>query len=451
MKHILLLGAGRSAAALIEYLALHARKEHWKVTVADLDVEQVSRKLSEMGLSHQEGLHAFGLDVSDEQARRQAVQQSDIVLSLLPPHMHAKVAHDCVLLGRPMVTASYISAEIQALDAEAKRKGVLLLNEMGLDPGIDHMSAAKLLAQVRADGHHVDTFESFTGGLLAPESNDNPWGYKFTWNPRNVVLAGQGGPACFKQEGQLKYIPYTQLFRRTAPFEVPDYGTFEGYANRDSLKYVKAYGLQDTDTVIRGTLRQQGYCKAWDALLQLGLTDDSYVLEHSEHMSYADFIHTFLPTQHGRPEDKLRLCLQLDDATLERLLWLDLFSKEKIGLSRATPAQVLQKRLEQKWALGPKDRDLIVMVHQLVLHRKEHRQTLKSYMTLEGTDTLQTAMAKTVGLPMGIAARLILAGEVSLKGVQIPIDRQLYEPVLQELETMGIGFKEEWSEIRALR
>lgn len=388
---------------------------------------------------------AIALNIDEDDKMQALIQNSDIVISMLPARFHPKAAKLCVQEKKPLVTASYLSDEMRALDSKAKEAGVLLLNEVGVDPGIDHMSAMRILDELRAKGAKFYQFESFTGGLLAPESEDNPWKYKFTWNPRNVVVAGQGGAVKFIQEGRYKYIPYHQVFRRTEFIEIEGYGRYEGYANRDSLWYREAYGLEDIPTIYRGTLRRPGFCRAWDVFVKLGATDDSYTLADSEHMTYRQFINTFLayhPTD--SVELKLRYYLQIaqDSDVMEKLEWLGIFSDTKIGLKNASPAQILQHILEQKWKMKESDRDMIIMWHKIGFEIDGQKKELNSYMVDKGEDSTHTAMSRTVGLPVGIAAKMILQGEITETGAHIPTKANIYTPILKELEKHGISFTE---------
>lgn len=441
MQNILVIGAGRSTSSLIQYLLNHAERYDWTITVADQDEALIQRKIQ-----HHPRACALQLDVTDEISRVRAISRSDIVISMLPAHMHYPVALDCIGLGKHMVTASYVSAEVQALDQRAKDAGVILLNEIGVDPGIDHLSAMKILDEIREKGGEMTIFESFTGGLPAPGSDNNPWKYKFTWNPRNVVLAGSGGAVKFIQEGQYKYIPYHRVFRRTEIIEIPEYGRFEGYANRDSLKYRSVYGLDGIPTIYRGTLRRPGFCRAWNVFVAMGMTDDSYRLESSGKMTYRQFTNTFLPYH---PTDSVELKLKhylhipQDSELLEKIEWLGLLENEPIGLENATPAQILQKRLEEKWRMEPGDRDMIVMYHKFGYRLNDELRMMESSMVALGDDDLHTAMSKTVGLPVGIATRLITEGVIQAPGVQLPISKEVYQPMLEELQQFGISFKEE--------
>ncbi|WMW77987.1 saccharopine dehydrogenase C-terminal domain-containing protein [Flavobacterium sp. 20NA77.7] len=441
MKNILIIGAGRSASSLIKYLLDKSDAEKLHITIADLSEELAKKKAN----GHPNAAIVV-LDIFDEIARRNAVQHADIVVSMLPAHLHIEVAKDCIFFKKHMVTASYISAAMQELDAEAKANNLILMNEIGLDPGIDHMSAMKVLDEIRAKGGNIILFESFCGGLVAPESDTNLWNYKFSWNPRNVVLAGQGGAAKFIQEGKYKYIPYSKLFRRTEFLEVDGFGRFEAYANRDSLKYRSVYGLDEALTCYRGTIRRVGYSRAWDILVQLGMTDDTYTMEDSEHMTYREFTNSFLPYHPtDTVEIKLRHAQKIDqdDIIWDKLVELDLFRSDKIvGLKNATPAQILEKILTEKWTLQPHDKDMIVMYHKFGYELNGEKKQIDATMVCIGDDQIYTAMSKTVGLPVAIATLKILKGEITTPGVQLPIGKEVYEPVLKELETYGVIFNE---------
>lgn len=290
-------------------------------------------------------------------------------------------------------------------------------------------------------------FESFCGGLVAPENDTNLWNYKFTWAPRNVVLAGQGGAAKFIQEGTYKYIPYCNVFRRTEFLEVEGFGRFEAYSNRDSLKYRTVYGLEDVLTLYRGTIRRVGFSKAWNMFVQLGMTDDSYTMDGSETMSYRQFTNSFLPYHPtDSVEIKTRLILKIDqdDSMWDKLVELDLFNPNKIvGLKDATPAQILQKILSDSWTLQEQDKDMIVMYHKFGFELNGIKSQIDSKMVSIGENQTYTAMSKTVGLPVAMATLLILNGKINSKGVQLPIMKEVYQPILKELEEYGIVFKED--------
>ncbi|GAA4760926.1 MULTISPECIES: saccharopine dehydrogenase family protein [Flavobacterium] len=441
MKNVLIIGAGRSASSLIKYLLDKSESENLHITIGDLSLELAQRKTK----GHKNAT-AIALDINNTEQRQNEIQKADIVISMLPAHMHIEVAKDCITFKKHMVTASYISDAMQALDIQAKENGLVFMNEVGLDPGIDHMSAMKVLNEIREQGGKIILFESFCGGLVAPESDNNLWNYKFTWAPRNVVLAGQGGAAKFIQEGTYKYIPYNKLFRRTEFLEVEGYGRFEGYANRDSLKYRSVYGLDDALTVFRGTIRRVGYSKAWDMFVQLGMTDDTYVIDDSEHMSYRGFVNLFLP-YHPTDSVEIKLRHQLkidqDDVMWDKLVELDLFNDDKkIGLKNATPAQALEKILTDSWTLKEHDKDMIVMYHKFGYELNGERKQIDATMVCIGDDQTYTAMAKTVGLPVAMATLQILHGNIKTPGVQLPIKKEVYEPILKELEEYGVIFHE---------
>ncbi len=441
MRNVLIIGAGRSASSLINYLLEKSQSQQLHLTIGDLSLELAQRKTR-----NHPNATAIQLDIQNTVQRQSEVAKADIVISMLPAHMHIEVAKDCIHFKKHMVTASYISEAMQALDAEAKAHSLVFMNEIGLDPGIDHMSAMQVIDVIREQGGEMLLFESFCGGLVAPESDTNLWNYKFTWAPRNVVLAGQGGAAKFIQEGKYKYIPYHRLFRRTEFLHVEGYGKFEAYANRDSLKYRSVYGLDDVLTLYRGTIRRVGYSRAWNMFVQLGMTDDTYVMENSEHMSYRDYINSFLP-YHPSDSVEIKMRLQLgieqDDVIWEKLIELDLFNGDKkIGLKNATPAQILEHVLTQKWTLAPHDKDMIVMYHKFGYRLNGKEEQIDSKMVCIGDDQTYTAMAKTVGLPVAMATLHILNGKITTPGVQLPIRKEVYEPILAELEEYGVVFKE---------
>lgn len=441
MRKILIIGAGRSASSLIKYLLDKSEAEKLLLTIADL-----SEDLAQKKTGNHKNACAISFDVCNETQRKQEIQQADIVISMLPAHLHIEVAKDCILYKKNMITASYISEEMKSLDFQAKESQIVLMNEIGLDPGIDHMSAMKIMDEVKSKGGKIILFESFCGGLVAPESDTNLWNYKFTWNPRNVVLAGQGGAAKFIQEGTYKYIPYHKLFRRTEFLEVEGFGRFEAYANRDSLKYREIYGLQNVDTCYRGTIRRVGFSKAWDVFVQLGMTDDTYIIDDSEHMSNRDFVNLFLPyhpTDSVEIKFRHQLKIDQDDVIWDKLLELDLFNKSVVtGLKNATPAQMLEKILSNNWTLQPEDKDMIVMYHKIGYEINGEQKQIDSTMVCLGDDQTYTAMSKTVGLPVAIATLKILNGEISTTGVQLPTAKEVYLPILVELEKYGVVFKE---------
>jgi saccharopine dehydrogenase-like NADP-dependent oxidoreductase len=440
MKNILVIGAGRSAVTLIKYLLDNSVSNNWKVIVADF-----SEDLAQEAVARHANGKAIFFDVTNEAQREREIANADIVISMLPASLHITVAKDCVRLKKDLVTASYVSAEITELDESAKDAGVLLLNEIGLDPGIDHMSAMQVIDGIKENGGELTSFKSYCGGLVHPDYDTNPWNYKFTWNPRNVVLAGQG-TAQYIKKGKYKYIPYTKLFERTELMEVLDAGEFEGYANRDSLGYRAAYGLEDIPTLFRGTLRRKGYCKAWNMFVQLGMTDDTYKVENSENLTYRAFSNLFFPYNNELSvEEKFCSYLNLsrDSEEFKKVEWLGIFTDISVGLKDASPSQILQKICEEKWTLDTEDKDMIVMQHQFEYVQNGVQNKLNSSLLVFGETPRFTSMAKTVGLPAAIAAKLILNGQIKSTGVRIPISKDIYIPVLKELEENGISFIEE--------
>ena len=448
MKNILILGAGKSATVLIEYLLKQASIYNWMITLGDIDVNLAIQKLNKDPRGR--GIY---FNSGDNVVREQAIKEADIVISLLPAFLHIGIARDCVKYKKHFVSASYVSEEMKALDADAKAAGIILLNEVGLDPGIDHMSAKKMIDDVLKSGGNITAFESYTGGLIAPESDNNPWNYKFTWNPRNVILAGQG-TAKFLLDHQYKYIPYHKLFSRYDILEIPGYGKFEGYPNRDSLAYRKIYGLENTATIVRGTLRKRGFCDAWNVFVQLGITDDSYNMEGIENFTWKQFTSSFLPAAVSTvKEDMISYIEFMHSKEIQnKMEWLGLFSDEKIYKTSgenilASPAQVLQKLLEEKWALSDTDKDMCVMLHLMEYELQDKKFVVQSSMVAIGEDGLHTAMAKTVGLPAAIAVKMILNGKIKNTGVVIPVLPEIYDPVLAELKLEhGIVFEEIISE-----
>ncbi|SFZ89601.1 Saccharopine dehydrogenase, NADP-dependent [Flaviramulus basaltis] len=441
MRKILIIGSGKSTSYLLKYLLDKSVLENLFITIGDLNIEN-TKKLIE----NYKNTKAIVLDVFDETSRKEAIKNSDIVISMLPARFHIEVAKDCILYKKHMVTASYVSPEMQALNDDAIANNLILMNEIGVDPGIDHMSAMHVLDRIRDNGGKIILFESFTGGLVAPESDNNLWNYKFTWNPRNVVVAGQGGAAKFLQEGTYKYIPYNRLFRRTEFLDIDGFGRFEVYANRDSLKYQSVYGLENIKTLYRGTMRRVGFSRAWNIFVTLGMTDDSYTIDDSENMSYRDFVNAFLPySPSDSVELKLRYQIKIDqdDIVWDKLVELDIFSSTKrVELKKATPAQILEKILMDSWTLAKNDKDMIVMYHKFGYEKDGKKYQIDANMVTLGEDQTYTAMAKTVGLPVAIAALAILNGKIKTSGVQIPITKEVYQPILKELETFGITFNE---------
>ena len=440
MKTILLLGAGMSSSSLIRYLLVESEKFDWKLNVVDQNTALVLKKIA----NHPRA-EALSFNALDTTERRKNIEEADLVISMLPARFHPDIAKDCIELKTNLITPSYLAPEMKALTEKAVQAGVIIMNEVGVDPGIDHMSAMQIIHKIQGLGAEMVSFKSFCGGLIAPESDNNPWHYKFTWNPRNVVLAGQGSAAAFIQNNEFKYIPYNQLFKRTERFVIGDFGEFEGYANRDSFAYRETYGLFDIKTIYRGTLRRPNFCDAWNVFVELGMTDDSYLLFESHKMSPRKFVNSFLPYHQTKTvEEKFHNFLGSERTHLfHHFQWLGLFDDERVlGLEKATPAQLLENILIGRLSLSQGDKDMLVMYHEFdyILNGKQ-KQILSSMICL-GADQTYTAMSDTVGLPVGMMAKLILNGEFNKPGIHIPLDREVYEPILSELKSFGISFQE---------
>ena len=449
MRSILLLGAGRSASSLLQYLIEHAAEQEWHITVAERDIAIV-QKLTQ---GRDDVATPVELDASDAEARGALIGKHDLVISMLPAFMHMDVMKDCLRLKKNVITPSYVPEELWPLSAEFKKADLTVLNEMGVDPGIDHMSAMRIIDGLRAKGARVEAFESYCGGLVAPESDNNPWGYKFSWNPRNVVLAGQGNAARYIHDGDLKYIPYHKLFQRTERVEIPGFGAYDGYPNRDSLKYREIYGINEIPTMKRGTLRKGGFCAAWDVFVQLGCTEDGYAMELPKDATWPEYICAFLTEDKSSKDVRSSLAayLGLDPKgeVMQKLDWLGLFGNGTIGEAGLSPAATLQRLLVDKWKLGPNDKDLLVMWHRFRYALNGKNSEIHATLTVTGKDTVYTAMARTVGLPMAIGAKLLLNGKIKERGVLLPVKPELYDPILDELATLGIAFTEKEVEATA--
>jgi saccharopine dehydrogenase (NADP+, L-glutamate forming) len=441
MKNVLVIGAGRSSTALINYLLKESEKHGWFITVADADPELAAAKIN----GHPNGRGTW-LDVLKPNDRKDLMMRQDVVVSLLPAHLHYRIARDCIRYKKHLVTASYVSRDLYRLNEEVLDASLIFMGEMGLDPGIDHMSAKQTIDNIRAEGGKITSFRSYTGGLVAPESDNNPWHYKISWNPRNVVLAGQG-TAQYIVKDKYKYIPYNRLFKQYRLIDIPGAGEFESYANRDSLLYREIYGISDIPTIKRSTLRSPGFCDAWDALIQLGLTSDDYPILESENITYRDLIDAFLidnPYNTGTIKERLAAFLGIGPSSeiIRKLEWLGLFDRKQINIPNATPAKILETLLTEKLKLEETDKDMIVMHHVFKYTLKKKKFRLKSTMVLKGDNAVDTAMAKLVGLPIGIFVKLIMLGKITETGVQIPVNPTVYNPVLEELKDYGVEFRE---------
>lgn len=432
-QHILLFGAGKSATVLIDYLKRTTRIKQWQLTVADADLHSVLLKLGSE--SH---TSAVQLDILDAEKRRALIATADVVISLMPPALHFHVAMDCLDLEKHLLTASYIDEKIKAVQEQIAAKGLLFLCEMGLDPGIDHMSAMQLVHRIKRLGGQITSFRSHCGGLVAPESDNNPWHYKISWNPRNVVLAGKQG-AVFLKEGKQHLLSYDQLFQQSGRVQVPGIGELAYYANRDSLSYIDQYELQSCTDFIRTTLRHPDFCKGWASIIELKLTDETEKYP-TDGVTMTAFLQTHLQ-RHGLAAGPL----SADPLVEQMLISLGWNSDLLINKGICTAADILQWRMETCWMLLPQDQDMIVMLHEIGYELNGEHKTCRSSLVVKGEDHLRTAMAKTVGLPLGIAAVLIAEGSLVETGLHLPIIPSIYEPVLPLLAKEGIVFQEEES------
>jgi saccharopine dehydrogenase-like NADP-dependent oxidoreductase len=498
MKKILLFGAGKSATFLINYLLDNAVKENWELTVVDANAELANSKTS-----HSPSGHGVSFDINLEPERAKYISQSDLVISLLPPTLHYMVAKDCITYGKNLLTASYVDENISSLRSQLADKEILFLCEMGLDPGIDHMSAMRLIDGIHEQGGKVISFKSHCGGLVAPESDDNPWHYKISWNPRNIVLAGKAG-AIFRENGNEKKLNYEEIFDSERLIEIENIGFLSWYPNRDSLSYAPLYGLEDADTFVRTTLRHPDFLYGWKNVIDLKLTDEipcyetdgkvlsDFFKEHMEKNGFSDWLQQKLMERFSQTKSLLENLMKLMEAeeevleegeeipenlmmvdkkgeledvtmdeikntaagimahkmheanlTLKQLFYLGMDDDEtEINKGFCSSADVLQLALEKKLPLQQHDQDMVVMLHEVEYMVGSQKSEIRSSMVIKGEDGVRTAMAKTVGLPLGIAAKLILNGQIKLTGLHIPTTKIIYEPVMAELEANGIIFHE---------
>ncbi len=425
MKTIVLFGAGKSSSVLIQYLKQTSAQYNWHLFVADANLATAAQKT---------GNHTYatpiGIDVYDDEQRSALIQKADVVISLLPPFLHILIAKDCVQYNKHLLTASYVDEHIKALEKDIKNKGLLFLCEMGLDPGIDHMSAMQLIHQIQNEGGVITSFKSHCGGLIAPESDDNPWHYKISWNPRNVVMAGKAG-AVYKANGKQITVVYEQLFTNNQKVFIPEFGEYAWYANRDSISYAKLYNLQNAHTFIRTTLRHPQFCVGWKYIIDLKLTDEA-AFYNTDELTIAGFF-----KEHSNRINKIK-----DDLFLLQLSYLGWHEETLINKGKCSVADVLQFLLERKLTLQPTDKDLVVMLHEIEFTINNQLKKKSSCLAVKGNNNIDTAMAKTVGLPLGIAATLLLQNKLTERGLHIPIISSIYEPVLKELKQHGIAFIE---------
>lgn len=470
MKNILLFGAGKSSSVLIEYLLQNAAANNWFITIADADIGVIKLKINNHALSS-----AIEIDINNEALRSRLVQNCDLVISMMPPALHILVAKDCLQYSKHLLTASYADENIQQLAGEVKNKGLIFLCEMGLDPGIDHISAMQLIDDIKNKGGKITSFKSHCGGLVAPESDDNPWHYKISWNPKNVVLAGKAG-AAYKEKSIIIKEKYEDLFDEKRNIYSGDetIGYLSYYPNRNSLPYIDLYNLQDAETFVRTTLRCKDFMLGWKNIIDLKLTDENIVYQ-SDDMSLASFFQTHfdnheltevlleklaqkealskialqalaadtaLPTENSLEKTKAAHDI---NKVLQQLYFLGLDDDTTIiNKGMISAADGLQFAMEKKLVLSPADKDLVVMQHEIMYEVNGEKKQVTSSLIVKGNDNIHTAMAKTVGLPLGISAKLILNGTITLTGVHLPIIKEIYIPVLEELKLNGVRFLERW-------
>ncbi|MBC7555065.1 MAG: saccharopine dehydrogenase NADP-binding domain-containing protein [Taibaiella sp.] len=440
MQTILVAGAGKSSTYLIQYLLTYAPQHKWKVIIADGDANAIAEKIN--GNPHGE---SAVIDITNAEQRAPLVKQADIVISLMPPQLHIHLAKDCLLYKKNLITSSYISDELRLMDKEVKEAGLMFMCEMGLDPGIDHMTANKIIHSIHRVAGSIYSFKSYCGGLIAPESDNNPWHYKFSWNPKNIITAGLGG-AKYLSNGKEVEIPYEKIFDNNKKIKVEGLGQLAYYPNRDSLKYLETYDIPDIKTFLRATLRYPAFCVGWQAMIQLGLTthEDTFV---KNGQTYTSWMMAKAGCKAGAsPKECIaeKLGVETDSKAMELLQWLGMFDDLPLKPGTQSSGDILLELLLEKWAMASAEKDMVVMQHEVEYTHKERKTKLTSTMIIKGENRDFSAMAKTVGLPMGILARMVLNKKINPPtGVHIPNMAIVYKPVLTELAHHGISFNEE--------
>lgn len=437
MKNVLICGAGMSATDLISYMLKHAEKYNWFITVGDIDLETVKKKIGDHPRAK-----AVYFDCYDDEIMERYIKDADIVISLLPPGMHHEAAKIALRHNAHVVTASYASQQMMDMHEEARAKGLTFLNELGADPGIDHMNGLRSVDKIREKGGEIIAFTSYCGSLIAPESLlDNEWDYKFTWSPMNVVVAGNVG-ACYYKNDKLRCVPYHMLFKDPETITIPGFRDFEAYENRDSATYREKYGLEDVPTLIRATLRYPGFCEAWNAMVNLGITANNYPIVGSESMTYREWTACYLPDNDPNLENSLADQLQIERGgeLHKKLLWTGILSDRQITRVNGTPAEILLDLLLDKWKFYDGDTDMLVFYERIEYRLKGELYEYISYLVTKGVDHWHTAISRTVGLPAAIGAKLILNGDIKSRGVLYPWKKEVYNPVLNELEELGITY-----------
>ena len=440
---ILIIGAGKSATILIQFLQQKLVENDWYIVLADENIDAAKAKWNNAPNGH-----ATGIDINQATERANLIQDATIVISMLPASLHFLVAKDCIQFEKPLFTASYVDENMKSVASEIAAKKLLFLCEMGLDPGIDHMSAMELVHRIQTKGGKITGFKSHCGGLIAPESDNNPWHYKISWNPRNIILAGKTG-ARYVENGQEKFIEYKQLFAATPIVAIPAMGQLSYYPNRNSLPYIDIYQLHGIQNFVRTTLRHTAFCSGWNALIQLGLTNEEEIVSN-EHTTIKKWFQDHL--QKNNMQTVYANMLQ-DELLKAQIVFIGLEDETIIPNTLKSNASILQWILEQKWKLEENDKDLVVMMHEIKYDIiNENDSTIDSYivqssMVVEGKNTTHTAMATTVGLPLALAVCAYLKGEITLTGLHIPIHPSIYKPILKSLAEQGIIFNEKESKL----
>jgi saccharopine dehydrogenase (NADP+, L-glutamate forming) len=435
MKKILLVGAGRTATTLVSHLKELAEKKDWEITIADQLLELAKQKAD----NHPK-VNAIRFDVFNNEQRKTEVSKANVIVSLLPESLHIHLVNDCIKHKVHLLTASYVSPKMKAFHEEAQKRGIILLNEMGLDPGIDHMETMRIINKVKQKGGKITSLRSFGGGLVSPQCDDNPWGYKITWNPMNVVTAGMPS-AKYVKDGKLKIVPYNRLFLNTGIVNIPSLGKYEAYPNRDSLKYLEIYNVPELKNVYRGSLRKIGYCSAWNALIKIGLTDNRYNIPDSHTLTYNDFVSIYLSKRTGRTTGEALLELldeSPDSPVMKKIEWLGLLSNKKIKVKNGSPAEILLDLLLEKWEFQKDDKDMVILHTEVEYEFEGKTEKIVSSIIVYGKDSMNTAMSATVGLPLAIGTNLVLDEKIKERGVIIPIYEDIYNPALAKLAELGI-------------
>lgn len=433
MKKVVVIGAGWVASPLVRYLL---NIPYVKMMIVDRVVSRAEKMID----GHPRG-EFMQLDLSKENSLEDLIKEADIAISLVPYAYHVKVAKLCIRHKIPMVTTSYVSDAMKELDAKAKKAGVLLLNEIGVDPGIDHMSAMIIVNQVKDNGGDIVSFRSFCGGLPAPEANTNPFGYKFSWSPRGVLMAATND-AKYLKDGKVIFVPAKDLFTDSQILTFDEIGALEAYPNRNALPYIELYNLDKTQTMFRGTLRNVGWCEVLKNMVDIGFPDDSKSLE-TKSMTYREFVKQVLGSEKD-PKEAIsdKLGIKPDSRTIEWLDWLGYFGEDKIGVAKGTALDVLCERMQVLMKYEPGERDMIVLHHEFIAQYSGKKEMITSTLIDYGIPNGNSSMSRTVSLPAAIATGLILEGKIDMTGVHIPVAPEIYNPVMAELENMGIQFVE---------